>query len=145
MRPQLAKPGDMGQLHDFMSAAKRAVGPNGRVLFRTCPRGSYRNRPAAVRTAGAEDSRGCDNTAYCDEPWRALLFAGWELFDLFRLTEELWAYISGCRGGCRRPYVDAHHFQCDVLREFNLRLAGHLCGGLGPARAPAWEASMQGS
>ena len=70
----------------FLQAMKAAVAPrNGRALFRTCPRG-------AVRMGGR---RGCSNGAGCEDVYRSLLpEVGWELYDVFRLTEDLWKYID---------------------------------------------------
>ena len=140
-RPRLGEPSDMGKLHEFMAAAKRALAPGGRVLFRSCPRGA--TRPSVTRVLmGFEDVRGCDNSDYCDEPWRALLFAGasrapwagWELFDVFRYTEALWTYVDAGVGASRLsraerrwPFIDGHHFQCEVYREINLLLVAQLC------------------
>ena len=99
----------------FLQAMKAAVAPrNGRALFRTCPRG-------AVRMGGR---RGCSNGAGCEDVYRSLLpEVGWELYDVFRLTEDLWKYIDRERGTSKTAaflaFADNVHFHCDVYREWN--------------------------
>ena len=118
----------------LLQALKRAVGPGGRAIFRSCPRG-------ALRTAGR---RGCSNGGACDEPFRRELAAlGWELFDLFRVTEAAHAYIeracaqppfpgkargdaAACRDAHAATFSDNVHFQCHVYREINRLLVGGL-------------------
>ena len=109
----------------FLEAVKRLVGPRGRAIFRSCPRG-------AMRIAGR---RGCSNGGGCDEPFRReLAELGWELFDVFRVTEALWSYIdatceqpglsknakhAACEAAWKASFADNVHFQCHVYREFN--------------------------
>ena len=136
----------LDEVRDFLIGVKRIVGPLGRAIFRTCPRGF-------VRLAGR---RGCSNGVGCDEAFRALLReTGWELFDLYAMTEDLWTYVEDeCTGkhalggplpnmearlkgnaaeeaagartngpACKQAldvsFSDNVHFQCSVYREMN--------------------------
>ena len=119
------------QLREFMQLIKSDVVPTGRALFRSCPRGTDRGQ------------HGCGNGGGCDEPYRALLKkTGWELFDVFRVSDELFAFQQKCSararaaGGkawwrvpnCTQAYTDNWHFQCDGYRELNrLMLDSLLC------------------
>ena len=118
------------RLRKFMLAVKQAVGPGGRAIFKSCPRGSDRTKA------------GCGNSLACDEPFRALLNeTGWELFDLHRLTAELAAFQETCRrtaaplglqhrwwrvANCTNPFSDKIHLQCDGYREVNKALLAAL-------------------
>ena len=132
--PWMKTKGDRGveNVRRFLSGVKAVLGPRGRAIFRTCPRGSVR-LPAR---------RGCSNGASCDEPFRALVNeTGWELLDLYTLTEDLWAYIGHCadRGGrsqqlppCHaqgNAFTDNFHFQCSVYREMNRWMLRELFDG----------------
>ena len=75
--------------------------------------------------------RGCSNGSGCDEVFRRELGAlGWELFDVFGVTEALWRFVEaeceqrgGGGGSCKRAwdsaFTDNVHFQCSVYRELN--------------------------
>ena len=118
------------KLRRFMLAVKQVVGPAGRAIFKSCPRGSDRTKA------------GCGNSLACDEPFRALLNeTGWELFDLHRLTDELAAFQETCRrtatplglqhqwwraANCTNPFSDNIHLQCDGYREVNRAFLGAL-------------------
>ena len=118
------------KLRRFMLAVKQVVGPGGRAIFKSCPRGNDRTKA------------GCGNSLACDEPFRALLNeTGWELFDLHRLTDELAAFQETCRrtatplglqhrwwrvANCTNPFSDSIHLQCDGYREVNRFLLGAL-------------------
>ena len=111
----------------FLQAIRNAVGPNGRAIFRTCPRGSLRDL----------GRRGCSNGGGCDEPVRKLLRdLDWEIFDLFKITEVAHEHVDkSCPGSpqerkargqehaCSMAYhsvfSDNVHFQCPVYRELN--------------------------
>ena len=109
------------RLRAFMlSVKRRVVGPHGRAIFKACPRGNDRVHA------------GCGNSDACDAPFRALLNeTGWELFDLHRVSDELFSFTESCRRAasgrarwwsapnCTNPYSDAVHFQCDAYREVN--------------------------
>ena len=113
-----------------MLSVKQAVGPGGRAIFKSCPRGSDRTKA------------GCGNSFACDESFRALLNeTGWELFDMHRLTAELAVFQETCRrmaaplglqgrwwqvANCTNPYSDKIHLQCDGYREVNRALLGTL-------------------
>ena len=118
------------KLRRFMLAVKQVVGPGGRAIFKSCPRGNDRTKA------------GCGNSLACDEPFRALLNeTGWELFDLHQLTDELAAFQETCRrtatplglqhrwwrvANCTNPFSDSIHLQCDGYREVNRFLLGTL-------------------
>lgn len=123
----------MDRVRSFLKDVQAILKPrDGRAIFRTCPRGSVR----------AWGRRGCSNGAGCDEPFRRILSeTGWELLDVYRITEALWAYVDdecakgreptkgngrhknpACSGAYHAAFADNVHFQCHVYREFNRQL-----------------------
>ena len=96
----------------FMEQVKALVGPNGRAIFKTCPRGKH------------GFLHGCGNTDVCgDEPMRSLAEeTGWEVFDMYRLSDELHGlHTSDRAAGASRwnLYRDMFHFSNEVYRELN--------------------------
>lgn len=145
--PWMHTKGDAGlqNVRSFLAGVKAVLGPRGRAIFRTCPRGSVR-LPAR---------RGCSNGASCDEAFRSVLSeTGFELLDLYAMTDDLWAYIdqeqcaqndkaaainrtamsmkrttSRMLPPCRAAgdaFTDNFHFQCSVYREMNRWMLGQV-------------------
>lgn len=100
---------DREALREFMLAVKHLVGPSGRAIFKTCPRGARRDR------------HGCANTDVCgDHPIRGLASeTGWEIFDFFRLTDELFEVASRSDTKGLRTYRDMFHVTDEAYRELN--------------------------
>lgn len=76
---------DKDRVRRLLTDLKSTLAPRGRAIFRTCPRGSKQ----------VGKTRGCTNGPGCDEVFRALLDeAGWEIFDLFQVTDQLHGYME---------------------------------------------------
>ena len=96
----------------LLQEMRAVLRPGGRAIFRTCPRGS-------VRMFG---KRGCSNGASCDESFRKVLDeTGWELFDLFALTDALWGHVAEPNVSKTLPpvFADNFHYHTDSYREWN--------------------------
>ena len=97
----------------FLHEMHAVLPPGGRAIFRTCPRGAHL----------MPGKRGCSNGASCDEQFRDVLNeTGWELLDIFALTDAIWGHVVAPNASTTLPpsvYTDSFHYHSDSYREWN--------------------------
>ena len=125
-------------LRTFMRSIAAHLGPTGKAIFKTCPRGSV------LFTADlSRETRGCGNGIGCDATWRAVLpDSGWTLLDAFAMTDEMWRFggpfaanrsgpqgmqLRDLRGNRTTMYTDNFHFRCGIYAELNEQLLDLVC------------------
>ena len=134
------------ELRAFMRSIAAHLGPTGKAIFKTCPRGSV-----LFTGESSRETRGCGNGIGCDATWRAVIpDTGWALLDAFAMTDDLWrlsvdlvgpfvantTYAQGMklphlRGGNQSDvdtiYTDNFHFRCGIYAELNEQLLDLVC------------------
>ena len=134
------------ELRAFMRSIAAHLGPTGKAIFKTCPRGSV-----LFTGESSRETRGCGNGIGCDATWRAVIpDTGWALLDAFAMTDDLWrlsvdlvgpfvantSYAQGMqlpnlRGGNQSDvdtiYTDNFHFRCGIYAELNEQLLDLVC------------------